>query len=127
MREGTNWTLSVFDPAILSEHCFLGDTWGNRHTGQLIRYGVNGVAFCTSDNQLFLVQTPLIVPEPPADLAVTQALPASALLTSNITCVLTVTNRGPEQRHECDTGLLLLHQLWCQFGFSFSGIVDKVE
>jgi uncharacterized repeat protein (TIGR01451 family) len=62
---------------------------------QLIRWGTNGLAFATTGGQLFSIQTSLIPTNQPADMFVTQTLPSSALLLSNFTISVTVSNRGP--------------------------------
>jgi uncharacterized repeat protein (TIGR01451 family) len=62
---------------------------------QLIRWGTNGLAFATTGGQLFSIRTSLIPVNQPADLIVTQSLSSSALLLSNYTISVTVSNGGP--------------------------------
>lgn len=62
---------------------------------QLLRWGVNGLAFATTGGQLFSIQTPLVPTNQPADLVVTQTCPPSATLLTNFTVMITVSNQGP--------------------------------
>jgi len=58
--------------------------------------GTNGFAFCTTGKQLFLFTTELAGPaNPSSDLCVSQTLPGQVAYSSPFTCVITVSNRGP--------------------------------
>jgi len=58
--------------------------------------GTNGLAFCTTGHQLFLVQTGLLVPtNQPSDLVVAQSTPQQVFFSTPFACSITVSNQGP--------------------------------
>ena len=62
----------------------------------LVRWGTNGLAFRTSGNQVFLIETELVPQTPSADLAVQQApIMDTVLAGSNVTYSVVLTNKGP--------------------------------
>jgi uncharacterized repeat protein (TIGR01451 family) len=61
----------------------------------LIRWGSNGLAFCTTANQLFLLRSPQVPSISGADLVVTQSPPLQIALFQPFSCSVTVSNRGP--------------------------------
>lgn len=64
---------------------------------RLVRWGTNGLAFCTTGHQLFLLQTDLVAPtNATCDLVVTQQLPAQVNYATPFTCTVTVSNQGPQ-------------------------------
>ena len=65
--------------------------------GRFLRYGSNGLAFCTG-GQLALVNAPRLVPGAGlADLVLSQTIvPDTGAGGSNFICTLTVSNRGPQ-------------------------------
>jgi uncharacterized repeat protein (TIGR01451 family) len=68
----------------------------------LISCGTNGIAFRTTQGQLFIVRTSLIPDSASADLAVTQVTPVSlATVGSNFTYSITVSNLGPDAATNC--------------------------
>jgi len=90
------WTLYACDPISLQAVANLPIPGVLGGPISLIRWGTNGLAFCTSQNQVFLVRTSLIATGPPADLAITVSdNPHPAVLNSNLTYSIQVTNSGP--------------------------------
>jgi len=63
---------------------------------RLHQWSTNGFAFRTSSNQVFLLRTDLLPSAPSADLTlVVTSSPPSAIVGSNLTFTITVTNHGP--------------------------------
>jgi uncharacterized repeat protein (TIGR01451 family) len=95
-KSGANWSLQAYDSRTLG---LIGSLTVSNVLGtpsRLLQWNTNGFAFRTSSNQVFLVRTDLLPSSPPADLAVTGAAqPATALVGSNLTFTMTVTNLGP--------------------------------
>ena len=61
----------------------------------LVRWGPDGLAFCTSSNQVIVLRTLLLPSGPASDLAIGQSVfPAPALSGSNVTFCITITNSG---------------------------------
>jgi uncharacterized repeat protein (TIGR01451 family) len=67
----------------------------NGTASSLIRWGSNGLAFCTTANQLFLLRNTQGPSTPGTDLVVTQITPAQTSFFQPFTCSVTVSNRGP--------------------------------
>ncbi len=95
-RVGTAWQVRAYDPATMA---FLGSTTVTNVSGSptnFLRWGADGLAFCTTGNQVFLTRSPLVPAGPAADLVLSQrATPAPHLVDSNVTFTLTLTNAGP--------------------------------
>ena len=95
-RVSTTWQVRAYDP---STFAFLGSTTVTNVLGNptnFVRWGADGLAFCTTSSQVFLMRSPLVPAGPAADLAVTQTTSGGPFLVgSNITFTLTVTNAGP--------------------------------
>lgn len=71
-----------------------------------IQWGTNGLAYCTSSNQLFILKSTIIPTGPSTDLALGGALSAFEIgVTSNFTYALSVTNSGP---HDASNVVMLL-------------------
>ncbi|MBW3623672.1 MAG: DUF11 domain-containing protein, partial [Armatimonadetes bacterium] len=83
------------DTLILVGSLNLPDAMGS--TGSLIRWGEDGLAFRTSQNQVFLIRTPLVPSSnSAADLSVSVAdSPDPAQVGSAMAYAVTVTNHGP--------------------------------
>jgi len=69
----------------------------NAGPGRLLRWGTNGLAFNTGGGQIWFIESNLLLPtNPPADLVVMQSLaPLPAVLGSNMTYTVTLSNTGP--------------------------------
>jgi hypothetical protein len=55
----STWTLQVFDIDTFAPNGSLNIPGVNGNPGSLIRWGTNGLAFRTDNNQVFLITTPL--------------------------------------------------------------------
>lgn len=101
------WQVRAYEPATGT---FLGNTTVSNVLGSptnFVRWGADGLAFCTTSNQVFLLRSPLVPANPATDLAVAQSCsPPPYLLNSNLTFTLTVTNAGPHAA----TNVLLLQR-----------------
>lgn len=89
------WRLQAYEPLALAPlgSVTVSNVLGNPTT--LLRWGDDGLAFCTTSNQLFLLRTALVPSESPADLALTQSVsPDPVMVGSNVTILVTVTNAG---------------------------------
>lgn len=95
-QTNSTWCLQAYEPLTLAPlgSVTLSNVLGNSTT--LLRWGDDGLAFCTSSNQLFLLRTSLVPSGSPADLALTQsASPDPVMVGSNVAILMTVTNAGP--------------------------------
>jgi uncharacterized repeat protein (TIGR01451 family) len=96
LTRGTMWFLQAHDAHTLG---LIGSVTVSNVLGtpsRLQQWSTNGFAFRTSSNQVFLLRTDLLPSAPPADLAVLVASsPPSAIVGSNLTFTITVTNHGP--------------------------------
>ena len=92
---GPNWQIRAYlpSPQVLVESTSVTNVQGTPTA--FVRWGTDGLAFCTSSNQVFLMRS--VVPAgPPADLAVLQtAAPDPVWVGSNLVFTLTITNAGP--------------------------------
>lgn len=62
----------------------------------LIRWGTDGLAFRTSEDQIYLIRTSLVPSGPGADIAITQTQsPQPVVVGENLTITSTLTNQGP--------------------------------
>ncbi|MBE0543736.1 MAG: DUF11 domain-containing protein [Verrucomicrobia bacterium] len=95
-RVANIWQVRSYEPATLA---FLGSAMVTNVLGNptnLVRWGADGLAFCTTSNQLFLLRSPLAPAGPTADLNLTQSVSSGPhFVGSNLTFTLTLTNAGP--------------------------------
>lgn len=69
--------------------------------GSFVRWGADGLAFTTSSNQLWILNTSLLPTNPPADIAVTLAAgPPPHIAGSNLLATILITNAGPNEAAE---------------------------
>ncbi len=89
---GNTHTLVAFDPNTFTQvgSLDIGGVGGN--PGSLIRWGQDGLAFRTSDDQIFLIRTPLVLPPAASDnpLPVLNALSPSSAAAGGPNFILTV-------------------------------------
>ena len=90
------WRLQAYEPTTLG---LIGSVAISNVVGtptRLVRTTNDGLAFCTTSNQLFLLRTSLVPQGAPADLEISQAAGATVAWTgSNFLFTATVTNAGP--------------------------------
>ena len=111
---GSTALLQAFDTNTLTALGSMTVTGLVGTASSLIRWGTDGLAFLTTGGQVFIIRTALTLPAPPADLSVWQAaVPESAVLTSNLSYVITVTNQGPNTA----TNVVLVSSFSTNFAF----------
>lgn len=106
-RVGSAWQVRAYQP---ETYQFLGSTIVTNVLGtptNFVRWGSDGLAFCTSSSQLFLMRSPLLPSGPSADIRLSQSTSDQPFVVrSNIAVTLTVTNAGPNTA----TNVLLVHR-----------------
>ena len=91
----------------------------------LIRWGTNGLAFC-SNSKVVLMRTSLLPTAPAADLAVTAAATNIYVLSSNsVHCLLNVANAGPSPATNAVLALLLPANVTLTSAACSSGLVQS--
>jgi uncharacterized repeat protein (TIGR01451 family) len=97
-REGTPRTLSAFDPQSFLPMGSIVIPGVAGTASSLIRWGTDGLAFRTDQNQVFFLRTSLLPSfAPAADLAITQqSTPDPFRVGEDLTYLLTVDNGGPD-------------------------------
>jgi uncharacterized repeat protein (TIGR01451 family) len=90
------WQVRAYEPVTLG---FLGSAPVSNVLGSpvnFVRWGADGLAFCTTSNQVFLLRSLLMPAGPEADLGLTQTAGSGPYsVGSNVTFTLSVTNGGP--------------------------------
>jgi uncharacterized repeat protein (TIGR01451 family) len=92
---GTNWQVRVYDPVTLG---LIGSLSVSNVVGTpraLVRWGEDGLAFCTSSNQIVLLRTQLMRPQADVSVEYRQAAASSVLAGQAGEWILTVSNSGP--------------------------------
>lgn len=94
---GTVWQLRAYDPVTTDLVGSLAITNVLGTPSALTRWSDDGLAFCTSSNQVFLLRPALVPGGPGADLQITQSPtpPGPVSIGSNVTFVVQITNAGP--------------------------------
>ncbi len=96
-RVGAVWQLRAYDPLTtdLVGTVAITNVFGT--PSALTRWGDDGLAFCTTSNQVFLLRPSLVPGGASADLRVTQTpMPAGPVgVGSNVTFIVQITNFGP--------------------------------
>jgi uncharacterized repeat protein (TIGR01451 family) len=97
-QTSTNWQIRAFDLLTFQSTGTQAVLNVQGTPSSLIRCGANRLAFCTTADQIFIVQSQVVATKglAPADLGVTQqAFQESMLPGGTLQFVITVTNRGP--------------------------------
>ncbi len=96
LPEGGSWTLAAYDAQSYQRIGSLSVPGVSGTPSSLIRWGLDGFAFRTSGNQLFMIHTSLVPTNPPADLLLGITMsPGPYVAGSNITHTIAVSNAGP--------------------------------
>jgi len=123
------WQLRAYDPVTTDLVGSLALTNEMGTPSALVRWGEDGLAFCTTSSQIFLLRPSFVPSGPAADLQVTQTpVPAGPVcLGSNVTFVVQVTNVGPSSASAAQllsripTNTTIVQALLSQGTTSFSG------
>ncbi len=96
-RIGSGWQLRAYDPVTADLVGSLAITNVEGTPSALVRWGDDGLAFCTTSSQIFLLRPWFVPGGPDADLQLTQTPvpPGPVNVGSNVTFVVQITNAGP--------------------------------
>jgi uncharacterized repeat protein (TIGR01451 family) len=93
--EGTNWTIAAFAAETRQRIGAVAVPGLLGKPSSLIRWGEDGLAFRTSSNQVFMLQTSLLPTNPPADVSLAVQTSEPRVTTNNLVQSLTLSNAGP--------------------------------